>query len=74
MSIEGAPVPSMTVSAPEPDEGRAIKDESALDLGNLEHTVVSSSLTRVRKLTASHPSRTVEVIRGWLWDGRPTHP
>ena len=71
MSIEGAPVPSTTAPVREPETAA----ESELDLARLERSVVSSalssSLARVRRLATRHPTRTVEVVRGWLRDGRP---
>ena len=69
MSSQGAPIPSMTTPLPEPDNEPVDGPDSAVDLANIERSVSSSSLARVRTLALSHPSRAAEVIRGWLGEG-----
>jgi len=64
----------MTATFPEPDRAPDEAIESAVDLANIERSVSSSSLARVRTLALSHPSRAVEVIRGWLSQGSSALP
>ncbi len=67
--VEGGTAAGPVVSAPPPEPNGQFAP-SVFDADRIEQKVKASLVRKVRKLVEDYPERTLEIIRGWMAEGR----